>query len=43
MFFASEKALTQVSLYYLIFVHFALFFSETNTPFVEVDGKVSKR
>ena len=28
--------LTQVSLYYLIFVDFALIFSETNRPFVEV-------
>ena len=28
--------LTQVSLYYLIFVDFALIFSETNRPFREV-------
>ena len=30
------RVLTQVSLYYLIFVDFALIFSETNRPFVEV-------
>ena len=31
------RVLTQVSLYYLIFVDFVLIFSETNRPFVEVD------
>ena len=30
------RVLTQVSLYYLTFVDFALIFSETNRPFVEV-------
>ena len=30
------RFLTQVSLHYLIFVDFALIFSETNRPFVEV-------
>ena len=33
------RVLTQVSLYYLIFVDLALIFSETNRPFVEV-GRV---
>ena len=31
-----RSLLTQVSLHYLIFVDFALIFSETNRPFVEV-------
>ena len=30
------RVLTQVPLYYLILVDFALIFSETNRPFVEV-------
>ena len=30
------RVLTQVSLYYLIFVDFALIFSETNRPFGEL-------